>query len=44
MGRLGQEAAQLLLRRIEGDRSDFPEVRRLKTDLIIHDPVRGSME
>ncbi len=44
MGRMGQEAAQLLLRRIEGDRSDFPEIRRLKTDLIIHDPAQGSME
>lgn len=36
MNRMGREAAHLLLRRLGGDKEDFPQVRRLKTELIVH--------
>ena len=34
---IGLEAADLLLKRINGDYSDFPSVQRLKTDILIHE-------
>jgi LacI family transcriptional regulator len=37
---IGEVAAQILLKRLKGDQSDFPAVIRLKTELLLRDSVR----
>lgn len=40
MEELGKAAAQLLIKRINGDYSDFPNICRLKTNFVIKDSTR----
>ena len=41
MQAMGEEAARLLLDRIEGNRTDFPRIVRLKTKLLIDPDIEG---
>ena len=40
MNTIGINAAELILKRINGDYSDFPSIMRLKTDLILQESTR----
>ena len=39
--KMGEQAAKLLLKRIDKDFSGFPEIHRLKTELIIRETTRS---
>lgn len=41
MEQIGETVAQILLKRLKGDRTDFPVVERLKTNLLIKESVRN---
>jgi LacI family transcriptional regulator len=40
-GTIGKKAAELLIRRMDGDYSDFPRLIKLKTKLILKDSIRA---
>jgi LacI family transcriptional regulator len=38
---IGETAAQILLKRLKGDPSGFPQIFRLKTELLIRDSIKN---
>ncbi|MBN1499860.1 MAG: LacI family DNA-binding transcriptional regulator [Spirochaetes bacterium] len=40
MNLIGEKAAKLLIKRMSGDRSDFPTIHKLRTELILTDSLR----